>query len=184
MSLRRNRHPDGKALQADRRHETRQEARALLAAKRALREAERAARAIQAAKRREARRREHEDQRYLDRLHADTSPPGEPQEQAARRARGLAGLSMAFWPILGRQPVCAPADTETATVYHRRILRVLEEAGWTKSERAALLKMEKVWGQRARGEERRFMVAGNRRGRLPESLEAQVRAGKQEDKQS
>lgn len=87
----------------------------------------------------------------------------------------------AYWTTLGPPPDCAPGDRVAAMIFYRRIRACIEQGGWSHNEQTALAALEKTWGRRARGEDARFIIAGNKVGRLPRAVERRVKsAGKSE----
>lgn len=77
--------------------------------------------------------------------------------------------------ITGSAPKCRPRDLQAAAIFARKVERALDEAtfseheggfGLSKTERNRLKRMAVQWNRRARGEDARFNVVGNRPGRL------------------
>lgn len=91
--------------------------------------------------------------------------------QRRRRRQALA----AYWEILGPAPTCLPGDLMAAAIFHRKVASCVERGGWTHNEQTALVELEKKWRKRARGEDARFVLVGNRPGRLSRHLERRVR---------
>lgn len=96
-----------------------------------------------------------------------------------RRRRRQA--TAAYWQYLGPAPSCLPGDLVGAAIFHRKIVSVIERGGWTRNEQTALGSLERKWRQRARGEDARFVLAGNRPGRLHRTVERRVRALKERE---
>lgn len=90
------------------------------------------------------------------------------QRRRQRKARA------AYWAVLGVTPSLLPGDRIGAAIWHRKLVAVIEQGGWSHNEQTALADMERKWRRRARGEDARFVLAGNRAGRLPKSVEARV----------
>jgi hypothetical protein len=86
------------------------------------------------------------------------------QEEAARPF--LAPLQSAYRVLLGTTPSCRPGDVRMAARFVRRIEDAQAVGGWTRSEQARLSRLKQLWLRRAKGVDSRFMVAGNRAGRL------------------
>lgn len=83
----------------------------------------------------------------------------------------------AYWSSLGDPPDCEPGDHEAARLFHRQILRTLDQGGWTRSERSALYMMERRWRRRMDGLDPRFEEAGTTgAGRLPRHVEKRIDA--------
>jgi hypothetical protein len=77
--------------------------------------------------------------------------------------------------ITGTAPKCRPRDLTAAAIFAHKIERALDEGtsgegeggfGLSKTERNRLKRMLDQWSRRARGEDARFNVVGNRGGRL------------------
>lgn len=77
--------------------------------------------------------------------------------------------------IVGDAPMCGPRDLLAAKAFLAKIERALDEAtfseseggyGLSKTERNRLKRMQEQWGRRARGDDPRFNVVGNRGGRV------------------
>lgn len=82
----------------------------------------------------------------------------------------------AYWTTIGEAPVCEPGDTTAARLFHRKIIRAIDDGGWTRSERAALHVLEKRWRRRADGTDARFMEVGTAgAGRLHKAIEARIK---------
>lgn len=82
-----------------------------------------------------------------------------------------------YWSDLGDPPICEPGETTAARLFYRRILSVLDQGGWTGSERAALCVLAKRWLARAEGRDGRFMEVGTvGAGRLPRDVERRIKA--------
>ena len=97
------------------------------------------------------------------------------EEQARLVMRGRPRPRAAFWPLLGDTPACGPGQVATARVFHKKIIRALEQGGWTHSEQTQLGNLERRWGQRARGEDARFVLVGNVGGRLLRGTERRIK---------
>jgi hypothetical protein len=82
----------------------------------------------------------------------------------------------AYWEHLGPAPNCLPGDLVGAAIFHRKIVGVIERGAWTHNEQTTLGDLERKWRRRARGEDPRFVLAGNRPGRLHRTVERRVRA--------
>jgi hypothetical protein len=83
-----------------------------------------------------------------------------------------------FKTELGRGPVTP--DLDAARAYHQKIRALLERddalprdspARWTKSERARLTHLDRVWAARAAGRDRRYLYVGLKPGRVTRELE-------------
>jgi len=94
---------------------------------------------------------------------------GAPPTPAVRR-------KASFWHEIGPAPLCRPADFDTAKLFLRRVLEMLDRGGWPKVEYITLRRLAVKWGRRARGEDFRFVLAGTAPGRLPKALDADVKA--------
>lgn len=81
-----------------------------------------------------------------------------------------------IWAEIGPAPVCGPDDRTAAAVFARKVATALERGGWDGTDRSALHHLWRTWGARARGEDIRFRVAGNVRGRLPAAVERHIRS--------
>lgn len=68
--------------------------------------------------------------------------------------------------IGGDQPRLGAGDTEGAAAMVRHVEDAIARGGWSAPERNRLYRMRAAWGMRARGEDARFMLVGNRPGRL------------------
>lgn len=97
------------------------------------------------------------------------------EERARQIMRGRPVPRAAFWPLLGDTPQCGPGDLTSARMFHKRIIRALEQGGWTHSEQTQLGNLERKWGQRARGEDPRFVLVGNVGGRLARTTERRIK---------
>lgn len=157
----------------------RQTARALRAAKRAvgregarLRAERRAARALK----RQRRQAAQEAAEALSRDEQDMlSARWEERAELVRRVhRGHRKGAYIF--LIGPPPLCDPGDVDTAKGYLYRITAAIERGGWSPSECAALHVLRKRWAHRAGGQDTRFNLAGNKPGRLPRGLEAQIKS--------
>lgn len=83
----------------------------------------------------------------------------------------------AYWSALGDPPECEPGDVNAARLFHRRILQVLDQGGWTRKERSALYMMAARWRKRMDGLDARFMEVGTvGPGRLPRHVEKRIKA--------
>lgn len=91
--------------------------------------------------------------------------------QRRRRRKAIA----AYWERLGPAPTCLPGDLVSAAIFHRRIISTIERGGWTHNEQTALAGLERKWRKRATGQDARFVLAGNRPGRLHRNIERRVR---------
>lgn len=87
-------------------------------------------------------------------------------------------LRAAFWSTLGEPPLCNPGDKQAARAYVKQIEATLERGLWTRNEVTMLRQLYRKWDKRAKGEDARFNMVGNRRGRLPRPIEQKVRHGK------
>ena len=74
----------------------------------------------------------------------------------------------------GDTPICAPGDVAMAASILYRIRAAIERGGWSGSEWGSLHQLRRKWEARARGEDLRFMIAGNRPGRLPRDSQRQL----------
>lgn len=74
----------------------------------------------------------------------------------------------------GDQPRCAANDLETAGMMVQRIRDAQERGGWTSNERSRLSRMRRNWERRLAGQDPRYLVAGNRPGRLSRREQARV----------
>lgn len=97
------------------------------------------------------------------------------EERARQVMRGRPNPRAAFWPLIGDTPQCGPGDVATARMFHKRIIRALEQGGWTHSEQTQLGNLERKWGARARGEDPRFVLVGNIGGRLMRTTERRIK---------
>lgn len=78
----------------------------------------------------------------------------------------MAGQGSTYRIALGDPPDCTPGDTDAAKRYLARIDRMLENSGWTRSERVQLYRLRAKWRKRADGNDPRFNAVGTRAGRL------------------
>lgn len=154
---------------------TRAEAQRLLAVRRELMEADTRVRPKGRALTHDGIRQAYDTLRTLDQRDNLSLEETEAVDRARTIVRGVGKMRAAFWNELGAPPICDPGDTATARLYHRRIMTLVDRGGWTHSERTQLTELEKVWGKRARGEDMRFLFAGNRPGRLDKQTEKQIR---------
>lgn len=99
--------------------------------------------------------------------------PFDPVQTPATVATGKR-LKGQHWLVLGPAPICGPGDVGTAQRFHVKIQRTIEMGCWKHSERTALLQLERVWGARARGDDPRFVLVGNRAGRLDRMVEKKI----------
>lgn len=105
----------------------------------------------------------------------DTKEVTDREERARQVMRGRPQPRAAFWPLLGDTPQCGPGDVALARMFHKKIIRALEEGGWTHSEQTQLGNLERKWGARARGEDPRFVLVGNIGGRLLRTTERRIK---------
>lgn len=97
------------------------------------------------------------------------------EERARQVMRGRPQPRAAFWPVIGDTPTCGPGDVGTARMFHKKIIRAIEQGGWTHSEQTQLGNLERKWGTRARGEDPRFVLVGNVGGRLQRGTERRIK---------
>jgi len=85
------------------------------------------------------------------------------------------GKDSAYRSAIGDPPECGPADIEAAKRYLARVERVLEQSGWTRSERVQLYRLRDKWRRRVDGKDPRFNAVGTKPGRLSAELELRLR---------
>ena len=98
------------------------------------------------------------------------------------RARHRSGrrpmYSAAFYADLPPRPELP--DLAQARLYWLGIMRLLDDETkiYTRNERTALRRLREVWRRRAFGDDKRWLLAGTRPGRLERALEAAIRPPK------
>lgn len=89
------------------------------------------------------------------------------QDQAAHL--GAPPWRSGYRPLIGTggdMPICAPDDRGTAFRLLQEIDAAIGRGGWSSNERGRLARLRRIWLARSRGEDARYMIAGNRPGRL------------------
>lgn len=69
-------------------------------------------------------------------------------------------------------PLPTTFDRHAAIDYHATLLELLGRGGWTRNETRSLQRLERRWKRRALGRDPRWLLAGDRGGRLPRETEA------------
>ena len=82
-----------------------------------------------------------------------------------------------FCQFIGPPPTCGPGDCARALAFSIRIHEALDQGGWSDKERSSLYRLGRTWSTRAAGEDKRFMLLGNRPGRVTPEIQEKLNRG-------